>query len=120
MITVTKPVNRVRYQQFVRQARGLEVNELHVNRVDKRSAVLLQYNGRSRKGKQRLTGQWTIDRVAKGETDEKTDEQLAAEIKEFLAMARKDFYVRRGEGLSGDAYADAQQEQEATPIKEEK
>ena len=104
-------VNKVRYQQFVRRARGANIGEIRVNRVDKKSAVYLKYNGKPPKGRGRLTGEWTVSR------DEKSDEQIEEEIKAFLSRARKDFFVRRGDGLGGTAYADAAQEAEAVPQK---
>ena len=40
---------------------------------------------------------------------------VAAGIKAFLDRARKDFFVRRGEGLTGDAFKDAAQEVDVKP-----
>ena len=35
-------------------------------------------------------------------------------------MVRKDFFVRRGEGLEGDTYADAKMEEAVKPITKDK
>ncbi len=107
-------MNNVKYKQFVRQAKGANVTEIHINRVDKRSVVQLQYNGRAPKGRNRVNGQWLIDR------EERPDEAVVEEIKTFLSMARKDFFVRRGEGLEGETYADAKMEEAVKPIVKDK
>ena len=41
-------LNKVRFQQFMRQAKGMRLQEVHVNRVDKRKNIrcLRQINGR--------------------------------------------------------------------------
>jgi hypothetical protein len=103
-------LNKVKYQQFVRQARGAQISEVHVRRQDKGKAVHVQYNAKARKGRGQLNGVWSIAR------DEKSDEQIVTEIKTFLDLVRKDFFVKRGEGLQGDALADAKQEAEVKPI----
>ena len=79
--------------------------------MEKKSAVVLQYNGRAPKGRNRLTGQWSIAKA-----EDKTAEAVIEEVKGFLAMARKDFFVHRGEGLEDAAYADESMEAEAKPI----
>lgn len=107
-------INKVKYQQFVRQAKGVQVNEVHVKRADKGKTVQLHYNARPPKGRQRLNGVWAIAR------DEKSEEQIVGEIKEFLGLVRKDFFVKRGEGLQGDALADETMEAKGTPIVSEK
>ena len=105
-------LNKIRYQQFVKQAKGIRLAEVHINRVDKRKNVILKYNGRVPKGRSRLTGEWSI---TKGERDEAA---INDEIKTFLNEVRKTFYVHRGEGLEADAFADATMEAKATPIKQ--
>ncbi len=104
-------INRVRFQQFVRQARAAKVQEIHVNRSDKRNAVVLKYNGRAPRGRQRVTGEWTISR---GDRD---DAAIAKEVQSFLELARKQFFVRGGEGLKDEKFADADMEAKAEPIK---
>lgn len=103
-------LNKVRFQQFLRQAKGLQLQEIHVNRVDKRKHVVLQYNGRTPKAKQRLTAEWQIVR---GERDEQA---IAEDVKAFLEEARKHFFVHRGQGLEGEVYADPTMEAKAKPI----
>lgn len=102
-------LNKMKYGQFVKQARGLGISEVSVTRAEKRDKVVLQYHGIA-KSKQRINGEWA---VPKGE---KTADAVEAGVKEFLAKARKDFFVRRGEGLTGDAYKDAAQEVDVKPI----
>lgn len=104
-------VSKVRYQQFVNQARGQNVLEVHVNRQDRKNEVVIHYNGKAPKKKgSRLTGQW---RITRGEKDAAA---IDGEIKAFLEMARKHFFVHRGEGLEDQKFADAKQEAEAKPI----
>ncbi len=108
-------INNVKFQQFLKQARGVQVLELHVSRQDRRKDVLLRYNGKGT-GKQgkALVGEWTI---ARGEKDEAA---LEAEVQKFLELARKHFVVKRGEGLTDERYADAAQETKVAPIVAEK
>lgn len=105
-------LSKMRFQQFMKQAKGIRLAEIHVNRVDKRKNVVLQYNGRAPKGRTRITGEWLI---AKGERDEAA---INADIRAFLDEARKTFYVHRGEGLEDETFADAAMEAKGTPIKE--
>ncbi len=42
-----------KFNQFVNQARGQNVHELHVNRQDRRKEILLRYNGKAPKKKRR-------------------------------------------------------------------
>ena len=104
-------VNKVRYKNFVQQANGAKIFEIHVNREDKQSQVVLKFNGRAPRGNKRVTGEWTI---AKGEKDA---DALQAEVKAFLDMARKTFVVRRGDGLEDEVYADPEQEAKLDAIK---
>ena len=106
---MSKPINNARYQTFLKQARGAEVREVHVSRLERGKPVVLQYNART-KTRGRLAGEWAIDR---GEDPA----ALEAEIKTALAMLRKDFFVRRGDGLTGEAYADAAQDAPVEPIR---
>ncbi|MBL4846702.1 MAG: hypothetical protein JKY65_14365 [Planctomycetes bacterium] len=98
-------VNKIRYKQFVQQTSGAKVFEIHVNREDKSSAVVLKFNGRAPRGKLRFTGEWTISKTDKDEA------ALTAEVKEFLDMARKDFLIKRGANLEDEVYADPAQEE---------
>lgn len=107
-------LNKVRYQQFLKQARGVDASELQVRRVDKRGAVVLQYTARARKGGQRLNGEWSIER------GERSDEDVRNDIKAFLDQARKDFFVKRGEGLGDEGFADSAMEAPVDPIVAEK
>ena len=76
-------ISKARFKQFLNQARGANVMEVHVNRQNKRNAVVLKYNGKAPKMKTRVTAEWTIPR---GELD---DAAIDAAIKEFLGMLRK-------------------------------
>ena len=106
-------LNKVKFKQFATQIRGAQLNEVHVRRVDKGKAVQIQYHAKALKGRGRLNGVWSIPR------DEKTEEQIVEEIKSFLNMVRKGFFVKRGEGLQGDALADAKMEAEVKQITKE-
>lgn len=104
-------MNKLKYTQFLRQARGNDINELQVSRFDRKDKVVLQYVGTARKSKQRFNGEWAIARGG-----DRTDDQVKADIAKFLAQARKDFFVRRGENLQGDEWADKAQEVEVKTI----
>jgi hypothetical protein len=107
---MSSALNKSRFQQFVKQARGQRLTELHVRRVNKKGNAVLQYNGRAPKVKARSTGEWTIVRA------DRSDEEINADIKAFLELARKHFFITRGEGLEDDAFADEVMEKKATPI----
>jgi hypothetical protein len=111
---VSEQLNRLKYQQFVRQARGNDIGDVQVTRVDRRDKVVLQYVATAKKSRQRLHGEWAIARA------DRTDDQVKAEIQKFLEQARKDFFVRRGEGLQDDAFKDAAQEVDVQTIQGEK
>jgi hypothetical protein len=104
-------MNKLKYTQFLRQARGNDINELQVSRLDRKDKVVLVYLGTARKSKQRFNGEWAIPRGA-----DRTDEQVKADISKFLEQARKDFFVKRGAGLQGEEWADAKQEVEVKTI----
>jgi len=97
-------VNQVRYKNFVQQANGAKIFEIHANREDKTSTVVLKLNGRAPRGKKRITAEWTISKTDKDEA------ALNGEVKAFLDMARKTFVVHRGAGLEDEQYADPEQE----------
>lgn len=108
-------LNKKRFQQFLQQAKGTKVFEIHVNRLDRGKAIVLRYNGKSSgKRANRLTGEWSISR---GEKDEAT---LEGEVKAFLQMAREHFFVHRGEGLDDGRFADEAMEAKGKPIIAEK
>ena len=102
-------LNRVRWAHFVRQVKGAQVHEISVSRLDKRDKVVLRYLAKARKGHGQAQGEWV---VARGEGG---DDALTAGVREFLEVARKEFVVRRGAGLDGDAFADASAEGAAAP-----
>lgn len=97
-------VNKIRFKQFVQQANGAKIFEIHANRENKTSSVVMKLNGRAPRGRLRITAEWTIS------TAEKDEATLTAEVKAFLDMARKTFVVHRGTGLEDEIYADAEQE----------
>ena len=104
-------LNKKKFQQFLQQAKGTKVFEIHVNRLDRGKAVVLRYNGKSSgKRANRLTAEWSI---ARGEKD---DAALDGEVAQFLAMARQHFFVHRGDGLEHDRFADTEMEAKGTPI----
>jgi hypothetical protein len=104
-------LNKVKWNTFVKQAKGSDITEIHVGREERGPLVVLKYNGKNRKGG-RVTGEWAIDREGKD------DAALAAAIKDLLERARKDFFVRREGGLQGDAFGSKQEEEgfKAKPI----
>ena len=104
-------MDKMRFQQFVKQAKGNKIFEIQVSREDKASAVVLSYKGKAHRQRNVLNGRWTIK---KGEQD---DAALTQAVQDFLAMARKHFIVQRGPGLEDEAYADAAQEQKVEQIK---
>ena len=97
-------MNKVKYQTFAKQAKGADITEIHVDREERGTHVVLTYNGKSRKGGRMVTGEWVIDRT------ERDEAAVAAAVREFLERARKDFFVRREAGLAGDAFASKQDE----------
>lgn len=109
---MSTPLNKMRFQQFVKQAKGVRLAEIHVNREDTPKDVVLKYNGRAPKGRTRLTGKWMI---LKGNRDEAA---IDADVKAFLDEARKTFYVHRGEGLEDESFADTAMEAKGKPIKQ--
>ncbi|MBI3725800.1 hypothetical protein HY251_17880 [bacterium] len=115
---MSEAMNKVKWQQFVKQARGLNVTEAHVKREDRSpTQVVLKYNGRARNGRI-IAGEWTI------ETKDKEEPYVTSAIKEFLERARKDFFVKRESGLEGEAFKSVQEEeakktQQLAPASEE-
>ena len=100
-------LNKVKYAQFVKQARGNAITDIQVSRVDRKDKVVLQYVGTAKMSKQRFVGEWA---VARGERPEA---EVQGDIRKFLEQARKDFLVRRGQGLEGDDFKDAAQDVDA-------
>lgn len=100
-------LNKVKYGQFLKQARGNGITDIQVSRVDRKDKVVLQYLGTAVKSKQRFVGEWAVSRT------DRTDDDVKADIRKFLVQARKDFLVRRGQGLEGDEYRDAAQDVDA-------
>jgi hypothetical protein len=110
---VSDQLNKMKYAQFVKQARGVDVTEITVTKGEKRDKVVLTYVGTAR-NRQRLHGEWAIPR------GERSADDVKADIQKFLAQARKDFFVRRGQGLDqDDAFKDAAQEVEVKTIQNE-
>lgn len=103
-------INKVKFQQFVKQAKGQKIFELYVSREDRKSHVLLLFNGRAPRQRNRLNGQWRID------IGDKDAAAVNAEVNEFLATARKHFIVERGTGLEDEVFADAEHEAKVAPI----
>jgi hypothetical protein len=104
---VSEQLNKVKYGQFIKQARGNDITDIQVSRVDRKDKVVLQYVGTAKKSRQRFVGEWAVARA------ERADEDVKADIRKFLDQARKDFLVRRGQGLEGDEYRDAAQDVDA-------
>jgi hypothetical protein len=105
---VSNPLSKSKWQQFCRQLKGAEISEISVTRREGKDKVSIQYGALSKKTRQKLTGEWSIPRAGRSE------DEVKADVKAFLAQARKLFLVRRGEGLQGDDWADAAQD--AAPI----
>lgn len=106
---MSEQLNKQKYAQFVKQARGVDISEITVSKGEKRDKVVLTYIATAR-NRQRLHGEWSIPR------GERAPEEVTADIQRFLSQARKDFFVRRGQGLEGDAFKDATQEVEVKTI----
>lgn len=100
-------MNRLKYAQFVKQARGNDITDIQVSRLEKKDKVVLQYVGTARKSRQRFVGEWAVARA------ERTDDDVKGDVRKFLEQARKDFLVKRGQGLEGDEYRDASQDVDA-------
>ncbi len=98
-------MNKVKWQTFVRQAKGADITEIHVDREERAAAVLVKYNGKNRKGGRVVTGEWVVEKAGKDAV------AVAAAIHAFLDRARKDFFVKREPGLSGDSFASKQEEE---------
>lgn len=108
---MSSALNKTRFQQFLKQAKGQRLTELHVRRANKKGNAVLQYNASAKKkGKSRNTGEWTVTR------GERSEDEINADIKAFLELARKHFFVTRGEGLEDECFADEAMEKKATPI----
>ena len=103
-------VNKRKWMLFEKQARGADVTEIHVAREDGAGAVVLKYNGTSRRFGRKVTSEWVIDSKGKDPT------ALEQEVRAFLERARKSFFVRREGGLAGDAFR-SQQEDEGEKAK---
>lgn len=88
-------LNKVKWIQFVKQAKGLNITDMHVSR----EKAQLRYNGRARNGRI-IQGQWALEGKDAAAQD--------GEIKTFLELARKEFFVKREGGLSGEAFKSAQ------------
>lgn len=109
---MSEAMNKMKWNTFVKQAKGSDITEIHVGREDRGAVVHIKYNGKNRKGGRLVSGEWLIE---KGEKDEAA---IGAIIKEFLDRARKDFFVRREGGLQGDAFGSKQEDDglKAKPI----
>ncbi|RMG07540.1 MAG: hypothetical protein D6731_23590 [Planctomycetota bacterium] len=105
------PLDKARFQQFLKQAKGMRLNEVTVSREDKKRHAVLKYSARSPKGSGRLGAEWRVPREGRDEAE------VTEDVKAFLATLRKHFFVRRGAGLEGEVYADEAMEAKATPIK---
>jgi hypothetical protein len=104
---VSDQLNKVKYAQFIKQARGNDITDIQVSRVDRKDKVVLQYVGTAKKSRQRFVGEWAVART------DRTEDDVKADIRKFLDHARKEFFVRRGQGLEGDDYKDAAQDVDA-------
>src|SRR5579871_3100727 len=102
---MSETMNKVKWQQFVKQAKGLNIAEAHVKREDRGpTTVVLKYNGRARNGRI-VSGEWVV------ESKDKDEAFVTSAIKEFLDRARKEFFVKRESGLEGNAYASTQEDE---------
>src|SRR5437016_8713179 len=102
---MSEAMNKVKWSQFVKQSKGLNITEAHVGREDRGPAsVVLHYNGQARNGRI-VAGDWFID------AKDKDGAFVTGAIKEFLDRARKSFFVKREAGLEGDAFKSVQEEE---------
>jgi hypothetical protein len=101
-------INSKKWMLFVKQAKGSNVTDMHVAREDRAGHVVLKYNGKARNGRI-MTGEWVID--SKVDQKDRPAAEVEAEVREFLEKARKNFFVRREGGLTGDAFKSKQEEE---------
>lgn len=92
-------LNRMKWFQFVKQAKGLNITDMHVKREDRGSHAFLKYNGRARNGRI-IQGEWNVE----GDDAAAVD----ASVKAFLELARKEFFVKREGSLAGEGFKSAQ------------
>lgn len=103
-------MNKKKWMLFAKQAKGANIQEIHVVREDRGTTVILKYNAKAPRYGRVVTGEWTID--TKGVEPAKVEEG----VRTFLEKARKDFFVRREGSLGGDAFK-GKQDDEASKAK---
>src|SRR5215467_1020498 len=99
-------LNKAKWIQFVKQAKGLNIQDMHVKREDRGAKAVLKYNGRARNGRI-IQGEWAI------ESKDKEASAVDGEIKTFLELARKEFFVKREGNLGGEAFKSVQDDEAA-------
>ncbi len=99
-------INGKNWTLFVKQAKGLAIDTVHVTREDRAGQAVLKYNGRARNGRI-VSAEWKVD--AKDKEPAKVD----AEVREFLEKARKSFFVKREGSLAGETWKSAQDDEAA-------
>ena len=77
-------LNIKNFRNFAQQLKGAQVTEISVEREDGGKAPRLKYSARDARSRRVFNGEWTLDAAA-----------ADAGEKEFLALAEKDFAVRR-------------------------
>lgn len=102
---MSEAINKKKWMLFLKQAKGADVTEIHVGREDRAAAVVLRYNGKSRRFGRAVTAEWLID------SKDKEPAKVEAEVREFLERARKSFFVKREGSLAGEAYKSAQDDE---------
>jgi hypothetical protein len=108
-------MNKKKWLLFAKQAKGADIQEIHVAREDRGTSVILKYNAKAPRYGRVVTGEWHIetkDQDAKDKDPAKVDEEVRA----FLDKARRDFFVKREGGLAGDAFK-GKQDDEASKAK---
>ena len=84
---MSDPLNNMKYTQFVRQAKGLGIDDLHVSRGEKKDKVVLKYHGIAR-NKTRVNGEWAIPRKDEADEPLEHDGRRAGEMQEVERDAR--------------------------------
>jgi hypothetical protein len=107
---MASPINGKNWTLFVKQAKGLGIDAVHVTREDRGAIVLLKYNGKARNGRI-VSGEWKVE--TKNGDAAKEPAAIDGEIREFLEKARKSFFVKREGSLAGEVYKGKQDDEAA-------
>ena len=96
-------INKKKWMLFVKQAKGLDIAEIRIGREDRGGKAHLKYNAKAPRFGRMVVGEWLV------ELEGKDAAGVEGEIKAFLDKARKEFFVKREAGLTGEGYRAAQE-----------